>query len=223
MQILSSEWWKASCNITKNIKKNSIGARAQPCLTPFLTAKPSYMSPLSWTRALMPSWNCCTMEINLSGHPYFASIFHNLSLLTVSKAFVRSTKIVYRLHLCSWHFSCSCLAAKIMSTVPHPTWKPHCLSGIRPFSRCVVRWLSRTLASTFQWWIGVICHSDCHIIGNFLFSCRDDDKCILEVLQYSTLLSYGLQDVNQILVQYRSTIFVDFSWYSICSRCLAIW
>ena len=49
-----------------------------------------------------------------------------------------------------------------------------------------------------------------------------NDKCVLEVLQYSTLLPYGLDDVNQLLMQYRSTTFVDFSWYSISPRCLAI-
>ena len=114
MQIPSSKWWNASCNNTENIKQNNIGARTQLCFTPFVTAKASDMSPLSWTQALIPSWNCCTMEINFSGHPYFASIFHNPSLLTVSRAFVRSAKVVYRLHLCSWHFSCSCLTVKII-------------------------------------------------------------------------------------------------------------
>ena len=48
------------------------------------------------------------------------------------------------------------------------------------------------------------------------------DKCILEVLWNSTLLPYGLEDVNQLLVQYRSTIFIDFSWYSISPRCLVL-
>ena len=49
-----------------------------------------------------------------------------------------------------------------------------------------------------------------------------NDKWSLEVLQYNALLPYGLEDVNQLLMQYRSTIFVDFSQYSISPRNLAI-
>ena len=52
--------------------------------------------------------------------------------------------------LCSWHFSWSCLAVKIMSFVPLFILNPHWLSGRRPdCSRCSFSRLSRTLARTF--------------------------------------------------------------------------
>ena len=39
----------------------------------------------------------------------------------------------------SWHFSCSCLVANIISTVPCPLQKPHWHSGSKSCSRCCVR------------------------------------------------------------------------------------
>ena len=54
---------------------------------------------------------------------------HRASLLTVSKALVRSMKTENRGMFCSMHFSWSCFMAKIMSTVLLPGLKLHCTSG----------------------------------------------------------------------------------------------
>ena len=90
----ASQSLDASVSIAENIKLNSVGARTQPCVTPLETGKDSDGSPSSRTRACMPSLNWRTMVMNLWGQPNLLMIFHNPSLLTVSKALVRSTKVV---------------------------------------------------------------------------------------------------------------------------------
>ena len=65
-------------------------------------------------------WHSLSLPYN-----YFAIIFQSPSRLTVSNALVRSTKVMYRSTFCSWHFSCSCLAVKIMSIVPLSFLNPH--------------------------------------------------------------------------------------------------
>ena len=86
--------WKASVSMAENIMLNRVGAIKQLCLTPFVTGNGSENSPLFWTRASIPSWNCLTIAMNLVGQPNFAIIFQRPSRLTVSNALVRSTKIV---------------------------------------------------------------------------------------------------------------------------------
>ena len=137
---------KASVSMAENIMLKRIGARTHPCFTPFETGNGWDISQLSWALASMPSWSCCTMATNFWGHLYFAMILQRPSLLTVSKALVRSTYMDYRSAFCSWHFSWSCLAVNTMSIVPNSFWKPHWLSGRKPLSRCTMRWLSGTLA-----------------------------------------------------------------------------
>lgn len=121
---------KASVSTAENMMLNSVGPGTQPCFMLFVTGNGSDVSPFSWTQACMRSWNCHTMEMNLSGHLFLAMIFHRFSLLTVSKALVRLTKVENRSEFWSWHFSCSCLAAKTMSMVPLHFLKPHWLSGM---------------------------------------------------------------------------------------------
>ena len=129
---------------------NSVEASRQPCLTPFVTGNGSENSPSFWTLASIPSWNCRTIAMNLAGQPNFAIIFQSPSRLTVSNALVRSTKVMYRSTFCSWHFSWSCRAVKIMSFVPLFFLNPHWLSGRRPdHSRCSFNRFSRTLARFF--------------------------------------------------------------------------
>ena len=137
-------------SMAENIMLNRVGACIQPCLTPFVTGNGSENSPSLWTRASIPSWNCLTIAMNLVEQPNFAIIFQRPSRLTVSNALVRSTKVIQRSMLCSWHFSWSCLAMKIMSVVPPSFLYPHWLSGRSPdCSRCSFSRLSRTLARTF--------------------------------------------------------------------------
>ena len=137
---------KASIRIAENNRLNSVGARTQPCFTPFFTGNGSEAFPSSSTRAMIPSWNCLTIFTSLSGQPNLDMIFHNPSLLTVSNAFVRSTNVMYRSWCCSMLFSCSWRAAKTISMVPRPAWNPHWLSGRGPCSRCFRRRFRSTRA-----------------------------------------------------------------------------
>ena len=78
----------------------------------------------------MPSCSCRVMLTNLGGHPSRARHAHRASLFTESNALVRSINARQRSRPCSLHFSCTCWAEKIMSVVPRPGLKPHCVSGI---------------------------------------------------------------------------------------------
>ena len=66
---------------------------------------------------------------SVGGHPIFFKVLNNPSLLTKSKALVRSMKAMYSGSHCSLHFSCSCLREKTMSIVDLPALKPHCNLG----------------------------------------------------------------------------------------------
>ena len=129
---------------------NSVEAITQPCVTLIVTGNGSENSPSFWILASIPSWNCRTIAMNLAGQPNLAIIFQSPSRLTVSNALVRSTKVMWRSTFCSWHFSWSYRAVKIMSIVPLPFLNPHWLSGrspdcsMRSFNR-----FSRTLARIF--------------------------------------------------------------------------
>jgi len=63
------------------------------------------VSVMSRTLTVMPSWNCRTVVMNSLGQPNFSFVFHKPSLLTVSKALVKSAKVTKRSLFCSWHFS----------------------------------------------------------------------------------------------------------------------
>ncbi|CAJ0962664.1 unnamed protein product [Ranitomeya imitator] len=91
---------KASLNIAENSILNRVGGSTPPCFTPFVTGKASDSSPSFTTFTIMPSWNCRTIEMNLLEQSNFAMIFHRPSLLTVSKAWVKSTKLIDIQPLC---------------------------------------------------------------------------------------------------------------------------
>ena len=94
MLVPGSHFLKASVSIAENTMLNSVGARTQPCLTPLVTGKASEDSLSSRTRAIMPSWIWRTIAMNVLGQPNFSMIFQSPSRLTVSKALVKSTKVV---------------------------------------------------------------------------------------------------------------------------------
>ena len=110
---------KASSSIADRKIEKSVGVSTHPCLTPFVIEKLSETSPPFLT----------FMVVNFSGHPYFLSSSHSLVFPTVSNAFVKSTKTIYRGRSCSMHFSRSCCRQKIMSTVLRFERKSHCVSG----------------------------------------------------------------------------------------------
>ena len=120
---------KASSSIADiNIEK-SVGASTHPCLTPFVITNVSDISPPFLTFTIIPVCRLSIIVMNFSGHPYFLSSCHSPFLPTVSNAFVKSTKTIYRDRSCSMHFSSSCRRQKIMSTVLQFERKPHCVSG----------------------------------------------------------------------------------------------
>lgn len=136
-------------NNTAAIKsENKVGAPTQPCLTPDPTLKASVKFPLAATITDMSSWRSFRMLMNFIGQPKRARMSHNNSLFTLSKAFVKSMKPMYSGCRCSWHFSCSCLIANIISVVPREGRKPHCVSG-RMFSARGVRRVFRILIRIF--------------------------------------------------------------------------
>ena len=81
------------------------GARTQPCFTPLEMEKGSDRSPFSliWPRWFSCSW--ITICRNLGGQPSRSRMSQSPVLLTVSNAFVRSTKVAYSPLFCSRHFS----------------------------------------------------------------------------------------------------------------------
>ena len=110
-----SQFWKATSSIKEKKMQNSSGASTQPCLVPLAISKSPNTSLSSMTCPCMPLWKDCMILTNFSGQPIFLSTCQSPSLFTESKALVRSTKTMYRSRFCSLHFSCICLAAKIMS------------------------------------------------------------------------------------------------------------
>ena len=97
---------EASCSMAANIMLKGVGARTQPCFTPFVTGNESEVSQLSITVALIPSCNWRTSAVNFLGQPNFSIISHSPSL--------KSMHVMKRSSYCSWHFSCSWRAGKIM-------------------------------------------------------------------------------------------------------------
>ena len=86
---------KASVSIAENMMLKSVCTIMQPCLTPLVTGKASDVSLSSCRWAVTPPLcNWPTMVMNLSEQPNLAIIFQRPSLLMVSKAFVRSRKVV---------------------------------------------------------------------------------------------------------------------------------
>ena len=70
-------------------------------------------------------------------------------LPTVVKALVRSMKSRYRSCLCSIHFSCSCLTAKTISTVPLFRRKPNWLLETTLSTKCSVILFSKIRVRIF--------------------------------------------------------------------------
>ena len=125
--------WKAYVSMVENTVLKSVGARTQPCFTPFITGKPCEWSQSSGTLTIMQSWNCRTIIVISLRQPNFSIIFP--SRLCAGQR--RSQRSGY------WLFSWSWRAANIMSADPRSERKPHWLSGRRHWARCWMRGLSR--------------------------------------------------------------------------------
>ena len=123
-----------------------IGAKTQPCFTPTSTGKLEDWDQAMTTWAHIPVWNCCSVAIKVGGQPNLSRMFKVKSWLTVSNAFVRWMKTMYKSWYCSRHFSYSCQATQKMSIVLRPCQKPHWDSS-RTRSTTYFRWVSIILAS----------------------------------------------------------------------------
>ena len=77
----------------------------QPNFTPLEMLKELVQSPLQRTWPVMLSWKSLTSAVNLHGQPSVARMVHRASLLTVSKALVRSMKTEFKSICCSIYFS----------------------------------------------------------------------------------------------------------------------
>ena len=62
---------------------------------------------------------------SFGGQPILSRALNRLSLLTRSKALVRSMNAMHSSFFCSLHFSWSCWSEKTMSIIDHLGWKPH--------------------------------------------------------------------------------------------------
>ena len=75
----------------KKKNENSEGARTQLYFTPFPTSNGSKSSLLKLTDSFFPVCKVGMSLMKWSKHPSFLRMFHSTYLLTVSKAFVKST------------------------------------------------------------------------------------------------------------------------------------
>ena len=81
------------------------GASTHPCFTQFEIWMGSKDSPSQRTRRpVLRSWRRWIISTNLLAQPNFARKVQRVSLLTASKALVRSMKTAYRSLFCSMHF-----------------------------------------------------------------------------------------------------------------------
>ena len=61
----------AADNISANSRLKRVGARTQPCFTPFVSENGSDTSAFSVTLAILPSCRDRTMLVNVGGQPSF--------------------------------------------------------------------------------------------------------------------------------------------------------
>ena len=112
---------KASISVALSIMLKRVGALKHPCFNPFETEITLDISPFYMILVFIPSWNWSMIKMNLPGHPIVFIVVHRPSRQIVLKAFDTSTNVNSRLLFCSWDFFCTCLAAKIRSTVSRLT------------------------------------------------------------------------------------------------------
>ena len=116
---------KACLRSTERKIPKRVEASAQPCLTPLRMLSAPDMLPSNRTVPCMLLWKDSRKLRTFGGLPIRGRILKRPSLLTRSKALVKSMKTMKRGCCCSLHFSCSYLTEKIISTVERWDRKPH--------------------------------------------------------------------------------------------------
>ena len=142
----ASTSWKSIC-------EHSRKHHAEQCWC-HNTAMFDSVSHRKWFRVLSIILNACLhVVMKLPHHCYVSGWTTNLCHYfpkPITTDCVKCFKVMYRSTFCFWHFSCSCLAVKIMSIVPLSFLNPHWLSGISPaWSRWAFRRFNRIFASIF--------------------------------------------------------------------------
>ena len=75
---------------------NRVGAKTQPCFTPFPTLNGSEHPSPQQMLAVMPSWKLRNTLMKICGQPQRLSNLHSVSLSTVSKALLKSTNVTIK-------------------------------------------------------------------------------------------------------------------------------
>ena len=96
---------------------------------PFEISKGLDWSLSGRTCPVMPTQKSLMIWMNFCGQLCHASMDHRASLLTVSKALVRSINTDYKSRFCSMLLSWTCLTEKIMLTILHHGKNPNWASG----------------------------------------------------------------------------------------------
>ena len=98
----------------------------------------------------MPTWKSLMIWINFHGQPYNASMDWRATLLTASKALVRSMNAEYKSRFCSMYFCWTFLTEIIISTMlcpeQNPHWASYRLASDRKMSQFRMTWARIFLA-----------------------------------------------------------------------------
>ena len=87
-----SQYWKTCVSIIEKNIENGVRAKTAPCLTSLSIGISSDNLPLMTTLGFIPLCKCLGIFTDISGHPIFPCIVQNVSLLTISKTLIKSTK-----------------------------------------------------------------------------------------------------------------------------------
>ena len=134
---------------------NSRGLRTLPCLSPILTSNSSEAPSPTTTLAVVLSYVPSTIYTSASGIPIHRSVAITISLVTLSKAFSRSTNPRAILPCTSSLFSTICLRTYIPSAVPLPFMNP-CCSSPKSHSILLLILASKTLSKCFSTWLSSV-------------------------------------------------------------------
>ena len=122
-----------------------VGARTQPCLMPLFNLNDSEVFPPKLNAHIHVLEKRMTNCKRRGGQPIFSSTLCRDFQLTLSNAFVNSTKAMNSGCLCPLHFSCSSRSVKTILVVDRPALNPDCVSG-RMRSANLCRHFRKTLA-----------------------------------------------------------------------------
>ena len=127
-----------------------MGSAMHPCPTPHVTGKGIENSPPILTLPNTLSCSDFKIFVNFSVQPNFRKSSHRPDLLTMSKAFVRSIKTVYRF-LCDFWFLCTSPAvASGKDHIVRSAINPHCASGMTSSATVFDSRENRFLGRIFQ-------------------------------------------------------------------------